>query len=65
MYREAVGVNHEPMDVNCAAVDGDNAFAGSWVIDVGQKAVDGGDVIGGTRVVDNGEVLDGDARAKG
>ena len=65
MHRKAVGVNHEPMDVDCAAIDGDDAFAGSWVIDVGQEAVDGGDAIVGTRVVDNGEVLDGDERAKG
>ena len=65
MYRKAVGVNHEPMDVDCIAVNGDNAFAGSWVIDVGQEAVDRGNVIAGTHVVDNGKVLDGDAQAKG
>ena len=64
MYHEAVDVNHEPMDVDCAAVDGDDAFSGSWVIDVGQEAVDGGGVIAGTRVVDNGEVVDGDERVK-
>ena len=64
MYREAVDGNHEPMDVDCTAVDEDDGFAGSWVIDMGQEAVDRGDVITGTRVVDNGEVVDGHERVK-
>ena len=47
------------------AIEGDDAFAGTRVIDVSREAVDEGDVIAGIRVVDNGKVVDGDERAKG